>query len=829
MGWRKMEQNEFLIKFEQLCGVKKPIFCNRSEYEDDGFSVRDELLCRAKEITAKPNTGRYRLTNKNSDVCELWIDVDNHDGIPFKQYKEERLKPAIIKLNELGISSDYIFPKISGRGVHLHVFISELPANVDISDLFLKTTTEKADSRSLVERQKIREFGAITSIGKGVCSYISIAELLKARQLPTFKKAEYPTIKLFKCSSEFIFQLSLVKEDKAQTKMEHEPIVDYERDGDFMQLFKCPLVTKLDRKAKTEHHLKHDERVFLMNQFIHFGEESRKKLHEIISQCADYNPQLTQGYIDHAMRNGYHPETCMRAKELRLDCPEEDSNCTWLKKVGGKSPIKFAWTELSLEKVKETYKKWLSFKTTDGREDTELLDIVFAVMKEREFQGDPVWMHIVADSGGIKSELLRALSKYETIDIDSITSHTLISGKVITDPETGKQRPVKGLLTNLDGKRLIIKDFTIILQIDAKERYLVFSQFRGAYDGYYAASYGTWDKPIKVDVSFTVITGVTRAIDYHGNLAIILGERFLKVRHELDRKIATFTAMKNAGKELQMRKELGSATLRFLSNLKMPKDVELPESIFNNLMYLALFIAQIRMPVPESTWKSAMMGLYSDFETTPEYATRLGKQLLKLTKLLCVVRNRNEVNKDDFATTARVGFDTCPQNRLQLVLALYKKPNQTIEELSKTIGWRVDKTKRKLAELVSLTDVIEADGELRDFNTKYNLSNTLRSYCKGFLPTLGESGEFRMSCLKLNKTHNTSTTPTSGNGKSMDLGKINQITEGSSLTFSFVDFLRFTMQCGCRTCYRPEPRYPMSVWCQKCFASGAPLFLRGAI
>ena len=750
-----------------MCNVKKPIFLNTS----DTWEYPDSALVKAKDLTIDHTVGRYRLTFKNSDVCEIWIDVDNHDGIPFKQYKQKRLIPALQRLNELGISNDYIFPKVSGTGVHLHVFVSELPTNIDVNDMFSKTTTKDVDQRSLVEKQRIREYGAIASTKKGYCGYISISELMKVRQLPTFKEPVYPEIKLFKATKEFLFQLSLVEADKEQEKIEKDVIVDYERDGDFTQLFKCPLIEKLDKKAKTEHHLRHNERLFLMCQFIHFGEESRKKLHEIISQCSDYDESLTQKFIHHAMNANYHPITCRWAKDMRLGCP---ADC---KGSGGKSPIKFAWSPLNLEETKKTFTKWLCFEMSNGKLDTELLDIVFAIMKEREFQGDPIWAHIVAWSGGTKSEILRAVSAYKSVDIDSITSHTLISGKLITDPETGKQRPVKGLLASLDGMRLIIKDLTTILQIDAKERYLIFSQFRGAYDGYYAAAYGTWDKPIKLDVLFTILTGVTPAIDYHGNLSVILGERFFKIRHNIDRKKATKKAMQNAGKEKQMRKELKAVTLRFLSNLEVPEDVELEEKIFNKILHLALFVAQIRMAIPESSWRSALIGMTSDFETAPEYATRLSKQLLKLIKMLAIVRGRKKVTDEDYNTTVRVAFDTCPPTRLAIILYLYKHPQSTIEEISKKLHLKIDKTKRRLAELLSLEDVLQSDDLLSSYSTKYSITKTIKEYLQNSWSSVGESPISGLGdSVKLN-TQNTFTTPISGHGKIMEIRDTSGSTE----------------------------------------------------
>jgi len=77
---------------------------------------------------------------------------------------------------------------------------------------------------------------------------------------------------------------------------------------------------------------------------------------------------------------------------------------------------------------------------------------------------------------------------------------------------------------------------------------------------------------------------------------------------------------------------------------------------------------------------------------------------------------------------------------LLVSFTVIQNKSETILAYQARAGWKIDKTKRKLAELTSLMEVLEADDELTNFNTKYNLSRTLRSYSKGFLHSLYRIG-----------------------------------------------------------------------------------------
>lgn len=756
-----MSQKEFLLELEQTCAVKEPIFINSR----DSWDVPDSALKWAKDLMNLPSIGRYRLTLENSDVSELWFDLEAPEGSKFSDLA--KLALTTIKLiQSFGIKQEYIYKKLSGHGIHIQVFILGLRSTDQLLMLakvihqklpMSKTHSLGSDSRCLVKHQKIREFGGEN--GEHYTTAVKLKDLQSAKRkkkYPINKKADavvYPKIKVFECTSQMIRRMHELEGEFIfeEEKKTYGTEMDYDKDGDVQSLYKCPTIKRIANKAKTEEHITHMERLGIATVFMPYGEEGLKEIHKIIGYCKDYkldNGIYTQWVIDDLKKRGYKPMRCETFRE-RVGCPED------CKGSGGKSPFKFAWSPITLEELKKSYRKWLCLTTPKGNEDAEILDSTMAVAKDRELAGDPVWTYLVAESGGTKTEIIRALNAWNVEAIDTLTAHTLISGKIIKDPKTGKMRPVKGLLSRLNGKILTIKDFTIVLQGDPRERYVIFSQFRGAYDGYYASSYGTWDKPIKLDVEFTVLAGVTPVIDIHSNLAAILGERFLKIRHEVDREKAARKAMENTGKEKQMRKELVSKTKRFLANLKM-YDPKMPEEIFEAILNLSLFIAQIRMPIPYNIKAQATAGIPVYFETKPEYATRLGKQLLKFSKLISIVRQKPKVDWKDYGTTLRIGFDTAPQNRLKLILYLYFNPNQSASEISHGLEWYLNKTRRVVAELTTLWQVLKRVEN--PYSDPLNLHPTLKKYMKGMLTKVGESvysNDLLLFLLKKKRTFTT--------------------------------------------------------------------------
>lgn len=739
-------QKDFLLKLEDLCGVKKALWIN----SQDTFAVSYESLVRARDLTVEHSIGRLRFTNDNSDVTEIWIDIDNHDGIGWKEYKNTRLKPAFDRIVSFGIPPQYIYPKISGTGVHLHVFLTGLPFNIDQKDIWVKTTDEGSDTRSRVEKTKLREFGAVASTGKGFAGYVSMAELMKARSLPTLKEPKYPKIKLFKCTKDFLLKVAMTKVDKQQKKVVGDGIVDYERDGDFQNLYKCPAMKILANKAKIDHHLLHNERLFVMSQLLHFGKESRQEIHNIMKNCSDYDEEYTQKMIDYAIQNNYHPFTCKWAREMLMPCP---ADC---KGSGGKSPLKFAWTPLSLEQVKAEFRKSLKLHP----DDDEVIDLAISQMLDPYIEGDLAWTFLVAPPSWAKTVILQAVHNPKWSElIDEVTDKTFISGKTRFDKVTKQEVPIEPLLPKLHMRTLMCKEFTTQLMQGKEVRNSVFGQLRSIYDGHYAKAFGSFDYALIPEswknVRMGFFAGCTLYIDKYSTMQAILGERYLKIRMKPpDRIAANHYARLNARQRQKIGKHLNKVVTRFIANLTPMTDEDYeqpPDDIGTALEHLAEFIVQCRAPVERVQLSFGFDYQYQDLK---ELGTRLTQQLLRRGWGLGKIYGNTGFTKDVYKVIFRYALDTLLPNRLELVKYMYNQKeakNQT--EIQNELKWGYSRTKNTLIHLACIR-VIDDDGS-RNFTLNPYIRKVLTTAARPIQHTSEHLGIVVSQCVPNTNNKNT--------------------------------------------------------------------------
>lgn len=699
------------MQFEKICGIKRPIFLNTT----DTWKYPDKALKRAAELTVSPAIGRQKLTLENSDVTELWMDIENPEGAKFKPLKElvEKIYKTILSFN---IPSKYIFIKSSGKGFHVHVFMVGIRGDLQyiqmVSAITNKTITKHGkkihlfqksiehslgiDTRSKVEKTRIREFGGRNK--KHYCSLISLEELKKKRIYPTIKKAEnvvYPEIKLFQVTTDFIHKIH-----ESETEVWTKPVgtskdTDFELDGEIENLYKCPLIAKLVKRAKTKHHLTHPERLFILQEFSYFSEEGQQEVHKIISNCGDYDKDYTQKMIDDLMKVGRKPITCKWAREM-ISCP---ADC---KGSGGTSPIKFAFSSITLERLFKTYTKWLYLKDKNGKEDMEIIEVPLACAIDRDMRGEEkLWLLIVAAAGGIKTTIITALGKYKVYAIDDLTEHTFVSGMVYK--EGSKRVKIIGHLKNMDGKILTIKDFSQILSSSYEKRVKIFGQLRNIYDGYIDQPFGSMKEKIHIEAKIGLIIGCTPSIDNYHTLIVSLGERYLKIRPKIDKRAAGKHALKMRGKEVKMTQELQRKTNRFLRNLTFYSPL-MSEELEDKILDLTMFIVQARTPTPPQSEK------FSDFEVEPEFPTRLSKQLAKLAESLAVIRGKKNVTEQEFNTVKRVAFDTLPVKVYRILQYLYAQNEpKLIDDIANGANISRWTTNRKLKGLDGIGQLVTYD------------------------------------------------------------------------------------------------------------------------
>lgn len=318
----------------------------------------------------------------------------------------------------------------------------------------------------------------------------------------------------------------------------------------------------------------------------------------------------------------------------------------------------------TLDKCHKTFDKWLSLEPSDHK----AIDVVLATALDRDVDGDPTWLFLIAPSGGTKTEILRGLNEYDKIyTLSSLTTKTFISGKIVyrNKPEGKKELVVQGLLPKINGKVLVIKDFTVILSMPDVVRNEIFGQLRDIHDGYYEKGFGNLPYPIKIKADIGLISGVTPAIDKYQKVTTMLGERFLKVRLHPKTRETSKQASLNRGKEKQMREEIGRAVAEFLNSLKFNKMPQLSEGQRDDIIKMAEYIALMRVHVYA---KLNYKGQIIEMDTPePEIPTRASKQLSKLAVSLALLRGHDTVMEEDLDTVRRVARDTGLPRRQTIV------------------------------------------------------------------------------------------------------------------------------------------------------------------
>jgi hypothetical protein len=120
----------------------------------------------------------------------------------------------------------------------------------------------------------------------------------------------------------------------------------------------CSAVKRLEDQAKTKHFLEHEARLFLCS-ILTYSEEAIEYLHEILSNCEDYNVGKSTAHINDWIKRremgiGGRPYTCERANSAGVGCGDcsLEHKTKWIN-VNGRfietnersspSPIRFAY------------------------------------------------------------------------------------------------------------------------------------------------------------------------------------------------------------------------------------------------------------------------------------------------------------------------------------------------------------------------------------------------------------------------------------------------------------------------------------------------------
>lgn len=365
---------------------------------------------------------------------------------------------------------------------------------------------------------------------------------------------------------------------------------------------------------------------------------------------------------------------------------------------------------ISFTALEQTINKWLLIK------DTGIIKVLAGTVIANRLQGDPVWLFIVAASGGTKTELIRGLNKIEGIyPISDLTPQTFLSG------EKGQKNA--SLLLRLPPYDTILtyKDFTTVLTMHRDNRHAILSQLREIYDGFYRKEFGTGEtKTWEGKMGF--IAGVTSVIDNHQAVFQVLGERFIQYRPEQPDSIALAKkAMENSGEEHEMREDIQTAFADFIRGIQLPKQpIVVTDDIQNKIAHLATFCVRARSGIIREGYSSREIELIPD----TELPTRLAKQLTTLQGAFSLMdESTPEMN---YQLVYKVGMDTLPQKRRKtIVVLLAATESLTTAEVALNIGYPTNTTRRILEDLQGL-GLSEREHEGQGYADKWLISERTR-------------------------------------------------------------------------------------------------------
>lgn len=315
---------------------------------------------------------------------------------------------------------------------------------------------------------------------------------------------------------------------------------------------------------------------------------------------------------------------------------------------------------LDPDEVFKRYQKWLVIK------EREPLDILFGAVFANRLEGEPVWLFMVAPPSGMKSELLMSISKAPRIyPITSFTPKTLMSGATTASGDPS-------LLPRLNGKVLVVKDFTALMKMNPVSRDEILGLLRDIYDGSASREFGSG--VIRTyESQFGIISGVTQEIETLRNTTT-LGERFL--RYRLDRRIGSADEMEITRKAIRNNRTNNSMRLDLIKigteTLNREVSVEdlppMTEETILKLSLLGKWISRMRGSVSKEQYSGIVR-----YQPKTESPARLAKQLHSIMDGICLFKGETqEVSGETFQAIMHVAQDTAPNLPEIVVRNLYQ-------------------------------------------------------------------------------------------------------------------------------------------------------------
>lgn len=290
--------------------------------------------------------------------------------------------------------------------------------------------------------------------------------------------------------------------------------------------------------------------------------------------------------------------------------------------------------------------------------DKTYLDVLYGTAIANRISGDPIWMLIIAEPGGTKTEPLVSLSHApNVVTVSQITPTALVSGS------TGAGGGDPSLLARFHGthgRMLVIKDLTSLLSLDDGDIKRTFGILREIYDGKYERPFGNGLFRRYV-TRFGIIAAVTPEIERYLGQFSSLGERFLSYRVAIPRsfkeqRVYLRRAQRHVidGEDEKMRDALAAISRKVLDH-SFTDSPSISEKYDEQLQAIAYVTSALRGSIPRDRYTKSATGL-----PCRELGTRLVKEFTKFVMGVGQFRRSKMVGKDEMFAARRVALHSAP-------------------------------------------------------------------------------------------------------------------------------------------------------------------------
>lgn len=348
-----------------------------------------------------------------------------------------------------------------------------------------------------------------------------------------------------------------------------------------------------------------------------------------------------------------------------------------------------------LDRFKQVCAKYLIM------DDSSYLDIICGVLFANRLDSKPVWLYLVGAPSSGKTEILQAFQGDSIMQISTLTSHSLVSAYIASDEKDIKGRPKTdcSLLPQLNGKTMIIKDFTVILSQRYEILNEIIGQLRDCYDGSHTRKTGMEKIPITHRSKFGIIAAVTNIIDKHKGVLAELGERFLTCRCPDINKDEEFRRCWKATDGTSTIEQEAALKMAAAEILAAPlTKVVVSEDVRTKIIELAQYVTRARCEVSRDKYTR------EPEIPKPEVAVRLSKQLRALAIGIAITHGETYISTKTLALVGQVALDAITLKRLQLLHILYNvwPHTATTKDIVIAIGFTDSIVRQWLDDLVLL-------------------------------------------------------------------------------------------------------------------------------